>query len=206
VEFKKRSNTKSLKNSIAKGLFAILVAIGGACLEASTDLIKNNFEPALVAVRNISEDLFSPLTDNALIGLNLAFYMPSAKAGETIAEAVSATIPGSLCLAPNGHNIVRAFDESDNGHQTNVIMHIACRPSGRISVSFAPQNGHDIKVYEGRFSDGDKIAFPGVPGSYYAGILTMHKLNAREPKEPWVPANTCQQSNTCEDIDVSSDE
>lgn len=206
MTFKKRSKTKSLKTPIAKGLFAILVAVGGACLEASTDLIKNNFEPALVALRNVSEDLFSPLPERALLGLNLAFYIPSAKAGETSEEAISATIPGTLCLAPNGHNIVRAFDEAANGHQTNVVIHIACRPSGRISVSLAPQSGHDIKVYEGRFSDGDKVAFSGVPGSYHAGILTMYRLDARDPKGPRVHINTCQRSNTCEDIDLSLEE
>lgn len=195
--------TKSLKKTISKGFIAIIVAVGGACLEASTDLIKNNFEPALVATRNFFEDQFSPLPDDALLGLNLTFYIPSAKAGETSAEGVSATISGSLCLKPNGHSIVRAFDESSHGHQTNAVIHLTCRPSGRISVSLAPQSGDSVKVYEGRFNDGDKVAFPGVPGSYYAGILTMHRLDAREPKGPWIPVNTCQQSTICKDLDPS---
>ncbi|WP_233968907.1 hypothetical protein [Pectobacterium polaris] len=202
MAFKKRSETKSLKKTISKGLTAILVAIGGACLEASTDLIKNNFEPSLLATRYFFEDQFSPVPESTQFGLNLTFYIPSAKAGETSAEAVSATIPGSLCLKPNGHSIVRAFNESADGHQTNVVMHITCRPSGRISISLAPQSNHSVKVYEGRFSDGEKVAFPGVPGSYYAGILTMHQLDARQPKGPWLPVNICQQSNTCKDLDV----
>jgi hypothetical protein len=103
--------------------------------EASSDLIKDNFEPVLVSARNFLEDRLSPIPGSALIGINLTFYLPSADAGEASAEEISATIPGSLCLASNGHSIVRPFDESANGHKTNVIMHIACRPSGRIYIS-----------------------------------------------------------------------
>lgn len=197
---------KVAKKSISKGLIAVIVAAGGACLEASTDLIKNNFEPALMATRNFFEDQFFPIPDGALFGLNLTFYIPFAKAGDTSAEGVSATIPGSLCLKPNGHSIVRAFDESSYGHQTNAVIHLTCRPSGRISVSLVPQSGHRVKIYEGRFNDGDKVAFSGVPGSYYAGILTMYRLDAREPKGPWISINTCQQSATCKDLDSSLEE
>ncbi len=197
---------KVAKKSISKGLIAVIVAAGGVCLEASTDLIKNNFEPALMATRNFFEDQFFPIPDGALLGLNLTFYIPFAKAGDTSAEGVSATIPGSLCLKPNGHSIVRAFDESSYGHQTNAVIHLTCRPSGRISVSLVPQSGHRVKIYEGRFNDGDKVAFSGVPGSYYAGILTMYRLDAREPKGPWISINTCQQSATCKDLDASLEE
>ncbi|CAM7725864.1 MAG: hypothetical protein E6265_10210 [Enterobacteriaceae bacterium] len=192
-----------LKKWIAKGFIAILLAAGGACLEASSDLIKDNFEPVLVSARNFLEDRLSPIPGSALIGINLTFYLPSADAGEASAEEVSATIPGSLCLASNGHSIVRPFDESANGHKTNVIMHIACRPSGRIYISLLPQNGQGVSVYEGRFNDGDKIAFPGVPGSYNAGIVTMYRLDAIEPQGPWVPVNNCLHSDTCKDSNLS---
>lgn len=192
-----------LKKWIAKGFIAIILAVGGACLEASSDLIKNNFEPVLVSARNFLEDRLSPIPSSALIGINLTFYLSSAGAGEAYAEGVSATIPGSLCLASNEHNIVRPFEESANGSKTNVIMHIACRPSGRISITLSPQNGQGVKVYEGRLSDGDKVAFSGVPGSYNAGIVTIYRLDAIEPQGPWVPANKCLQSNTCKDSDFS---
>lgn len=195
-----------LKKWIAKGFIAIILAVGGACLEASSDIIKNNFEPVLVSARNFLEDRLSPIPSSALIGINLTFYLSSADAGEAYAEGVSATIPGSLCLASNGHNIVRPFEESANGYKTNVIMHIACRPSGRISITLSPQNGQAVKVYEGRLSDGDKVAFSGVPGSYNAGIVTIYRLDAIEPQGPWVPANKCLRSNTCEDSDFSISE
>lgn len=195
-----------LKKWIAKGFIAIILAVGGACLEASSDIIKNNFEPVLVSARNFLEDRLSPIPSSALIGINLTFYLSSADAGEAYAEGVSATIPGSLCLASNGHNIVRPFEESANGYKTNVIMHIACRPSGRISITLSPQNGQGVKVYEGRLSDGDKVAFSGVPGSYNAGIVTIYRLDAIEPQGPWVPANKCLRSNTCEDSDFSISE
>lgn len=195
-----------LKKWIAKGFIAIILAVGGACLEASSDIIKNNFEPVLVSARNFLEDRLSPIPSSALIGINLTFYLSSADAGEAYAEGVSATIPGSLCLASNGHNIVRPFEESANGYKTNVIMHIACRPSGRISITLSPQNGQGVKVYEGILSDGDKVAFSGVPGSYNAGIVTIYRLDAIEPQGPWVPANKCLRSNTCEDSDFSISE
>ena len=192
-----------LKKWIAKGFIAIILALGGACLEASSDLIKNNFEPVLVSARNFLEDRLSPIPSSALIGINLTFYLSSADAGEAYAEGISVTIPGSICLASNGHNIVRPFEESANGYKTNVIMHIACRPSGRISITLSPQNGQGVKVYEGRLSDGDKVAFSGVPGSYNAGIVTIYRLDEIEPQGPWVPANKCLQSNTCKDSDFS---
>ena len=193
----------AFKKWIAKGFIAIILAVGGASLEASSDLIKNNFEPALVSARNFLEDQLFPIPRSALIGINLTFYLPSSDAGEASEEGVSATIPGSLCLASNGHNIVRPFEESANRYKTNVIMHIDCRPSGRISITLSPQNGEDVKVYEGRLSDGGKVAFAGVPGSYNAGIVTIHRLDAIEPKDPWVPVNKCLQSNTCKDSDFS---
>lgn len=195
-----------LKKWIAKGFIAIILAVGGACLEASSDIIKNNFEPVLVSARNFLEDRLSPIPSSALIGINLTFYLSSADAGEAYAEGVSATIPGSLCLASNGHNIVRPFEESANGYKTNLIMHIACRPSGRISITLSPQNGQGVKVYEGRLSDGDKVAFSGVPGSYNAGIVTIYRLDAIEPQGAWVPANKCLHSNTGEDSDFSVSE
>jgi len=193
----------SLKKNLSKGLIALIATVGGACLEATTDIIKKNFEPALVSARNAFEDRFSPLPTDALIGLSLMFYTPSALGDETRAEGISATIPSASCHKPDGHDIVRVFDESPNSHQTNAVMIIHCRPSGRVSVALAPQSGETVRVYEGRFKDGDKVGFPGVPGSYYAGVLTMHRLDAIEPKGPWVPVNKCQVDNSCNSKDLS---
>ncbi|WP_218568299.1 hypothetical protein [Pseudomonas sp. Larv2_ips] len=187
----------SLKKYLSKGIIAVIAAVGGACLEATTDIVKKNFEPAIISVRNSFEDRFSPLQENALIGLNLMFYMPSALSGDTRAEGVSATIPSASCRKPGGHDVVRVFDESANEHHTNAVMIIHCRPSGRVSVSLAPQSGKVVPIYEGRFKDGEKAGFPGVPGSYYAGVLTIYRLDAIEPKGPWVPINKCQVDNSC---------
>jgi len=192
-----------LKKYLSKGLIAVIAGVGGACLEATTDIIKKNFEPALISARNTFEDRISPLPADALIGLNLMFYIPSAIGDETRAEGVSATIPGASCLKPDGHDIVRVFDESANGHRTNTVMIIHCRPSGRVSVSLAPQSGETVRIYEGRFKDGEKAGFPGVPGSYYAGVLTMHRLDAVEPSGPWVPVNECQVDNSCDSKELS---
>lgn len=188
----------SFKKNLSKGLIAAIAGVGGACLEATTDIIKKYFEPALISARNTFEYRISPLPADALIGLSLMFYMPSAFGDETRAEGVSATIPGASCRKPDGHDIVRVFDESPNGHHTNAVMIIHCRPSGRVSVSLAPQSGETVQIYEGRFKDGEKAGFPGVPGSYYAGVLTMHRLDAVEPSGPWVPVNECQVDNSCD--------
>ncbi|WLG49086.1 hypothetical protein [Pseudomonas sp. FP1742] len=193
----------TLKKKVLKALAMALAAIGGAFLEATTDVMKKNFEPALISARNAIEDWTSPLPDDALIGITLETYMPSASPSEPWAEAVSATIPAKSCLEPDGHEIVRAFDQSPNGHRTNAVMMIHCRPSGRVSVSLAPQSGSTVQVYDGRFKDGEKAAFPGVPGSYYAGILTMYRLDSVEPKGPWVPVNKCQVDNSCDTKDFS---
>lgn len=182
----------SLKKHLPSGLLALSAAIGGALLEASTDLIKKNFESALIGTRNTLEDWASPLPREAVIGLNLMFYMPSASGDESWAEGVSATIPSGSCRKPGGHDIVRAFDESPNGHRTNTIMIIHCRPSGRVSVSLAPQSGNVRQIYDGRFKDGDKVGFAGVSGSYDAGVLTMYRLDAVKPTGPWEPLNPPQ--------------
>ncbi len=183
-------NTKMLKilnikRNALRVLAVTVAAVSGACLEATTDVIKKNFEPALIGARNVFEDWAYPLPSNAMIGITLQTFMPSAKSDEPWAEAVSATISGKSCLEPDGHEIVRAFDEAPNGHRTNAIMMIRCRPSGRVSVSLTPQSGSTMSIYDGRFKDGEKAAFPGIPGSYYAGILTMYRLDSVVPKESW---------------------
>ncbi|MFJ2379474.1 hypothetical protein K1T36_19685 [Pseudomonas protegens] len=179
----------SLRKYLSSGLLAVSAAVGGALLEASTDLLKKNFEPALISTRNTLEDWASPLPNNALIGLNLMFYIPTASGDEPWAEGMSATIPSKSCQKPGGYDIVRVFDASPNGHRTNAVVTIHCRSSGRVSVSLAPLSGETVQVYDGQFKDGDKVGFPGVPGSYYAGVLTMHWLDAVEPKGPWIPLN-----------------
>lgn len=179
----------SLKKHLSSGLLVLSAAVGGALLEASTDLIKKNFESVLINTRNTLEDWTSPLPRETVIGLNLMFYMPPASGDESWAEGVSATIPSGSCRKPSGHDIVRAFDESPNGHRTNTIMIIHCRPSGRVSVSLAPQSGDVRQIYDGRFNDGEKIGFAGVAGSYAAGVLTMHRLDAVEPSGRWEPVN-----------------
>jgi len=178
-----------LKKYLSSGLLMVSAAIGGALLEASTDLIKKNFEPTLISARNALEDWSYPLPSEAVIGLNLMFYMPSASGHESWAEGVSATIPSRSCRKTEGHDIVRAVDESPNGHRTNAIMIIHCRPSGRVSVFLAPQSGEAKQIYDGRFKDGEKIGFAGVAGSYAAGVLTMHRLDAIEPSGQWEPMN-----------------
>ncbi|PXX51836.1 hypothetical protein SAMN05660489_06264 [Pseudomonas sp. LAMO17WK12:I10] len=191
----------SLRKPISKVLIAVIATVGGAFLEASTDLIKKNFEPALVGTRNSLEDWFSPLPHDALLGISLETYMPSASGDKPWAESVSATIPAKRCRDTGWPGIVRAFDPSPNGHSTNAVITIRCRPSGRVEVALAPQSGETIKIYEGRFKDGDKIGFPGVPGSYYAGVLTMHRLETNKPEGPWQPVNECQVTNTCKPDD-----
>ena len=193
----------SFTKNLTKGIIAVIATIGGACLEATTDIIKKNFEPTLINTRNSFEDHFLPLSDSAQIGLNLMFYVPSALGDETRAEGVSATIPGASCRKPNGHDIVRVFDESANGQNTNVIMIIHCTPSGRVSVRLAPQSGKIVPIYEGHFKDGQKAAFPGIPGSYYAGVLTIHRLDGVKPKGSWELVNKCQTDNNCDSQGIS---
>lgn len=193
----------SVKKNVLRILITAIAAVSGACLEATTDMIKKNFEPALKTARNSFEDRLSPIPETALIGISLDFYMPSPLANETRAEGVSASIPGASCRKPEGHDIIRVFDESANGHRTNAVMIVHCRPSGRVSVSLAPQSGEIVSIYEGRFKDGEKAGFAGVPGSYYAGILTMYRLDSVEPKGPWVPVNKCQVDNSCDSKDFS---
>lgn len=193
----------SFKKNLTKGIIAVIATIGGAYLEATTDIIKKNFEPALINARNSFEDRFSPLSDSAQIGLNLMFYVPSALGDEARAEGVSATIPGASCRKPNGHDIVRVFDESANGQNTNVVVIIHCTPSGRVSVSLAPQSGEIVPIYEGHFKDGQKAGFPGIPGSYYAGILTIYRLDGVKPKGSWGPVNKCQTDNNCDPQGIS---
>jgi len=194
----------NIKRNALKVLTVTVAAVSGACLEATTDVIKKNFEPALIGARNAFEDWAYPLPSNAMIGINLQSFMPSAKSDEPWAEAVSATISGKSCLEPDGHEIVRAFDEAPNGHRTNAIMMIRCRPSGRVSVSLTPQSGSTILIYDGRFKDGEKAAFPGIPGSYYAGILTMYRLDSVIPKGSWEPVNKCQIDNSCDSAELSA--
>lgn len=186
----------SLKKHLSSGLLALSAAVGGALLEASTDLLKKNFELAMVSTRNTFEDWLSPLPHDALIGITLQTYMPSPAENDFRSEEVSASIPAKSCRKPGGHSIVRVFDEAPNEHHTNAVMMIHCRPSGRLSIALAPQSGETVQIYEGRFQDGDKVGFPGVPGSYYAGILIMHRLDEVQPTGPWEPVSIANQERS----------
>lgn len=107
----------SLKKYLVSSLLALSTAVGGALLEASTDLLKKNFEPALISTRNTFEDWLSPLPAKALIGINLMFYMPSAYGDETRSEGFSATIPAKICRQTDRHDIVRVGPQSTTARQ-----------------------------------------------------------------------------------------
>lgn len=191
----------SLKKYLSSSLLAVAAAVGGALLEASTDLIKTNFEPALLATRNLLEDWFLPLPHDALLGISLDVYAPSTVGNNAWVQSVSATIPAKRCHQAGWTGIVQAFDRAQSSNVANAILTIRCRPSGRVTVALSPQSGRTVEVYDGRFNDGDKLGFPGVPGSYYAGVLTMHRLDAVQPEGPWVPVNKCQLTDSCDPND-----
>lgn len=57
----------SFKKYLFTGLLAISTGVGGALLEASTDLVKKNFDSVLIGTRNTLEDWIFPLPRDALL-------------------------------------------------------------------------------------------------------------------------------------------
>ncbi|UXZ98911.1 hypothetical protein K3169_14070 [Pseudomonas phytophila] len=193
-----------LKQYLKKALLGTTCAIGGAILGSSTDLLKEQLWPWLYGVGHYAEDVLDPISEDELIGVNLVFYIPPEFRKGHSSEGLSASIPAKQCLKGK-HQVIRNFDDTSDDHQTNAIVHITCRPSGRLTVSLTPQDGKIVEIYDGIFNDGDRASFPGVQGSYHAGILTMHWLNSVKPEGPLLPVNKCQIDNSCAPKDFTTE-
>ncbi|TBU79353.1 hypothetical protein DNK06_13160 [Pseudomonas daroniae] len=185
-----------LQKNLSKGVIALAAAIGGACLEATTDILKKNVEPALLEAKYSLEDWWSPLAPDALLGISLNIYAPT-EDGKLRPEGASAAIPVARCRDPNWPGLVTPYSNSSLGFSTKAIISIHCRASGRISIDLLPQYGDTVRIFEGHFKDGEKVAFPGVADSYSAGVLVLHHLSNIEPVGPRVPVNKCQLTDSC---------
>ncbi len=177
---------------------AVVASTGGVLLLTYTDALASFFKPTLSSVWAWTQDQVSPMSDDKLIGVDLRFYIPPNVDKGRSFEAVSATFWPKRCKRPEGASITRTFDGGERDSYTNAIISISCRASGRTMVSLTSQNGTTLTVYDGIFKDGEKITFPGIPGSYYAGTLTLHLLDTKMPDGPRRPINKCQITNTCE--------
>lgn len=176
-----------------KAVFAVIAATAGALLNIYTDALK----PVITSAWPWMQDQVQPLSDDKIIGVELRFYIPTSVDKNRSFEAVSATLWPNKCKRPEGASVMNTFDSGTRDSYTNAIVNITCRASGRTRVTLTPQNGSIATLYDGVFKDGEKISFAGVPGSYYAGILTFHFLNTKMPDGPRRSVNKCQITNTC---------
>jgi hypothetical protein len=185
---------------LKKIMSALVVATGGALLYEYNDALSSMAKPTFSSAWAWAQDHLSPMESGKLIAVDLKFFIPSNVDKKRSVEGISATFPAARCRRPEGASITRSFDGGSRDSYTNAIVTISCRASGRTLVKLTPQSGAPVMVYDGIYNDGDQVPFSGMPGSYYAGMLTMHFLDEKLPSGPRVPVNKCQITKTCADM------
>jgi hypothetical protein len=182
---------------LSRTAVAVVLSTGSVLLLVYNAALTDFIKPTLVSGWEWAQDQLSPMSEDKLIGVNLMFYIPNNVNKERSFEAVSATFWPKRCKRPEGDSIVRTFDDGERDSYTNAIISISCRASGRTRITLTPESGTTLAIYDGIVKDGEKVPFPGVPGSYYAGLLTLYLLDIKMPDGPAVPVNKCQITNTC---------
>ena len=179
-------------------LAAIIASTCTAVLVPYSDSVTSAVKDLSASIRAKGQDIFSPMSDDKILGVSLMFYLPQQDERNHHAEGLSATIWPTQCKAPGGKSIVRTFDDHNiDSASTRTIVSINCRASGRVQVKLTPQSGTQQVLYDGIPGDAEQLTYPGIPGSYSAGILTFHWLDMKEPEGPWVPVNKCLADNSC---------
>jgi hypothetical protein len=168
---------------------ALVVTTGVVLLATYNDALTSTVKPAIASAWDWLQDHLSPMESGKLIAVELRFFIPPNVDKERSFEAVSATVSAERCKHPGGKSITRSFDGGSRDSYTDAIVSISCRASGRTLVKLIPQSGAPVTVYDGFYKDGDRVPFPGIPGSYYAGMLTMYFLDEKIPSGPRVPVN-----------------
>lgn len=181
------------------GVYTIVTMTVGATIEAYGSYIQKNVGPFFASGWNLLQDHISPLSMDKQIGVSLRFYIPPSVDKAREFESKSVTLPAELCHKSESRPIVSNFDGGERDSYTNVIVRVSCRPSGRTKVVLAPQSGDVITLYDDIFKDGTRVEFPGVPGSYNAGVLSLYILGD-EPHGPLFPINKCMETNDCEEM------
>lgn len=193
----KRSEPKWWNTMMRNAALALVVATGLTLLATYKEVLTDVIKPTVNSGWAWLQDHFSPMSEDKIIAVELKFYIPSDVNKRRSFEAMSATFWPKRCKRPEGASIVRTFDSGGRDSYTNAIVRISCRASGRTLVTLTPQSGPILTVYDGIFKDGEVVSFPGVPGSYYAGLLSMYLLDTDMPAGPRVPINKCQINDTC---------
>lgn len=181
----------------SKAVVAIVASTGGVLAATYNDALTTFIKPGLANAWAWTQDRVSPMANDKLIGVGLMFYIPPNVDRGRSAEGVSVTLWPERCKRPGGVSIKKAYGDGERDSYTNAIVGISCRASGRTLVTLTPESGTAVTIYDGIPKDGEQIAFTGVPGSYYAGIVSLYWLDKKMPDGPWVPVNKCQRTNTC---------
>jgi hypothetical protein len=202
AKFKSKIVAQSMKvnwwrSKFRMAAFAVVATSGMVLATIYKDTLTSLITPNLSYGFAWIQDHLFPMPDDKLIGAELRFYIPNNVNKGRSFEAVSVTFWPERCKRPEGASIVRTFDDGERDSYTNAIVTISCRASGRTLVTLTPQSGTTVTIYDGIFRDGEKKPFAGIPGSYYAGLLTLHLLDTKMPSGPWRLVNKCQLSNTC---------
>lgn len=185
------------KATFSKVAIAVAASTGGVLLGTYNEALTGAIRPAAISAWEWIEDRLRPMPDGKDIGVAVQFYIPATIDKDRQFEGVSVTLPSARCKGREGASIERTFDDGLRDSYTNAIIKIACRASGRTLVTLTPESGAAQIVYDGIFKDGERVAFPGIPGSYYAGIVSLYLLDTTLPDGPWQPVNKCQINNTC---------
>lgn len=197
----KSNRCLNLKKRIMIGVGVVMTTMistsGIAVLEVYSNFLSQNIVPTIRSVWYWTRGYIVPIPDDKQYVFDIGFYIPSDISRSTISEHIGISIPTKECRSVEGAS---AINPRLLGDYNNVIAEVHCYRSGLVKVELSPQNGgKKLTLYDGIFVNGKKKSFPGVSGSYNAGILRLLQVGTEKPSGPMVPVNKCQASNTCEE-------
>lgn len=200
----KRKRLSNLKKRIVIGIGLIITTIisttGITLLEAYSNLLSQNIAPTIKSVWYWTRGYIAPIPDDQQYVFDIGFYISPEINKSTISEHIGISIPTKECRTMEGKSAVKPSTDSWRENHINVIAEANCNRSGLVKVELSPQSGGKrLTLYNGIFEDGKEISFPGVSGSYSAGVLRLLQVGTKEPSGSWIPVNKCQTSNTCEE-------
>ncbi|MBJ2114449.1 hypothetical protein JFQ86_16590 [Serratia ureilytica] len=201
IKINRLSNLKKrIMISISIVITTIISTTGIAFLEAYSNLLSQNIAPSIKSVWYWTRGYVTPIPDDQQYVFDIGFYIPSEVNKSTISEHMGISIPTKECRLMKGKMEVKSSTDSWRENHINVIAEVYCSRSGLVKVELSPQSGgKKLTIYDGFFEDGKIVSFPGVSGSYYAGVLRLLQVGTEEPSGPWIPVNKCQTTNTCEE-------
>ena len=183
-----------------KTLSVIAIGVLTASLVPFNDSITNLTSYLLSAGKEYISDVLFPLGNDKRIYIRLGFRLPLTPNENNTTETLTTLLLPSYCKSAKKDPTILNNNDNKFAKHINSIVTVACRASGKTTVTMISQNGSPQTIYDDIPNGTEHIPFSGVPGSHFAGVLLVDLEDTNEPSGSWEPVNNCQRDNTCEDF------